>query len=117
MKPPSKRGGARPGSGPKPNIERLKEEARAAGIKIGEAQFWVNLAEEKALVRLQEILDTPLHEIGGRTMMTAITQVLDRALGRPKESIMHSTEDGKPLGVIVLPPTKPIDDGSSLESS
>ena len=86
------RGGARPNSGPKPSIEKLTEKA----YTIAEAKFWVDLAENKAIKRLEEILDAPVREVGAKAIISVAKEVLDRALGKPKETV-DVTSKGKAL--------------------
>lgn len=95
-------GGRREGSGRKVHIERLIQEKVADQFKIKEAQFWVNLAEKYAVPRLQEILTSPLDVVGGKTLLGAVKETLDRAMGKPKESIDHTT-NGKDLPMPILP--------------
>lgn len=86
------RGGARPNSGPKPSIEKLIDKA----YTIAEAKFWVELAENKAIKRIEEILDSPIQKVGAKAVISVAKEVLDRALGKPKESV-DLTSGGKTL--------------------
>lgn len=95
-------GGKRENSGRKLNVDRLVEAKLAEGIKIGEAKFWVDLAESHAVPRLREILAAPLGTISDKTLLSAVRETLDRALGKPKESIDHTT-NGKDLPTPILP--------------
>lgn len=95
-------GGKRENSGRKLNVDRLVEAKLAEGIKIGEAKFWVDLAENHAVPRLREILAAPLGSISDKTLLSAVRETLDRALGKPKESIDHTT-NGKDLPTPILP--------------
>lgn len=101
-----KNNGSKPGDnrggGPKPNIERLVANAKEEGYKIAKAEFWVKLAEEKGVPRLIEILEAPLGTISDKTLLAAVKEVLDRAMGKPKESIDHTT-NGKELPTPILP--------------
>lgn len=77
------RNGSKPGEnnggGRKPSIEKLKAEV----IDIAMAEFWIKLAREKAIPKLQALLECGKSE----TEMKAAKEILDRALGRPKESM------------------------------
>lgn len=90
------RGGARPNSGPKISIEKLAEKAYDKAYSIAEAKFWVDLAEDKAVNRLIEILEKPIREVGAKAIISVAKEVLDRALGKPKESV-DVTSKGKAL--------------------
>lgn len=96
-KPKKGWGGARNNSGPKVNIERLVEAAKAEGYEIAKAEFWVKLAQEKAVPRLLEILDSPMDVVGGKTLMSAVVTTIDRALGKPKETHELMGKNGGPI--------------------
>lgn len=98
------------GQGRKPSAAKLREEA----YEIMKAEFWVRLAQEKALPRLVKILENPDDSVAFK----AAKEILDRSLGKPKESIDHTT-NGKDLPMPILsamreekpenvPPTNPI---------
>lgn len=101
------RGGHRPGSGRKPDLESARKAGIVEGYAIARTEFWLDLAQNKALPRLQEILDSPLDVIGGKTLMTAVVAVIDRALGKPKESHELTGKDGGPLQVLAIEYQKP----------
>jgi hypothetical protein len=84
---PKQNGGARPGSGRKPSLELLKNEAK----KLAYAEFWVELAENKAIPRLKRMMDNPSDEIAWKPTK----EVLDRAFGKPRESVEHTGKDGE----------------------
>jgi len=107
---PGAKPGTNNGGGRKPSAEKLKEEA----YEIMKAEFWVRLAQEKALPRLVKILENPDDSVAFK----AAKEILDRSLGKPKESIDHTT-NGKDLPMPILsamreekpdnvPPTNPI---------
>lgn len=89
-------GGARPNSGPKPSIAKLTERLTEKAYTIAEAKFWVDLAENKAVKRMEEILDSPIQKVGAKAIISVAKEVLDRALGKPKESV-DVTSGGKAL--------------------
>ncbi len=106
-----KNGGVRARSGRKPFIDKLTGKEKEKVWKLTEARFWVEIAEEKAMVRLNEILDAPLAQVGSKALLTAVKEVLDRALGKPKES--HRFVDGegndREVGVLMYPSKKDVD--------
>lgn len=91
-------GGARPGAGRKVSIDLIKDEAK----KLAMAEFWVELAENKAIPRLKSLMDNPDDEIAWK----GVKEVLDRAYGRPKESIDHTTngKDFPPTTITIVKP-------------
>ena len=92
-------GGYRPGSGWKPDLEAARKAGIAEGYRIAKTEFWLELAESKAVIRLQEILGSDLGTVGGKVLLGAIKETLDRALGRPKETHEHTGKDGGPIEV------------------
>ena len=96
------RRGAKPGDnrggGRKLNIERLVSTAKEEGYKIAKAEFWVKLAEDYAVPRLLSILENGKDDVALR----ACQELLNRAMGKPKESIDHTT-NGKDLPMPILP--------------
>jgi hypothetical protein len=95
-----KRGGSRPNSGRKPSIAKLKKEA----YKIAEAEFWADLAENKAIKRLIQILDK--NKTTNPVLMKAIQEVLNRALGKPPETIDLSNKGKAFKGPLVYLPAR-----------
>lgn len=83
-----KNGGARPGSGRKSMAKKLDEltkDGQAKVYAIMEADFWVRMANDKAAPRLAGILDSK--DSKDENVIAAAKEVLNRALGKSKESI------------------------------
>jgi len=93
----NRRGGARPNSGPKTPLEVLEKRAIDEGLKIGEAKFWMNLAENKAIPKLEQLLESS----DDKAAFKAVKEVLDRALGKPKEIVEHSGKVGLSLADLI----------------
>lgn len=90
-------GGKRKDSGRKIKAKILDEltlEGQKRVYRILEADFWVRLANDKALPRLEAILDDP--EANSESLRFAIKEVNDRAFGKPKESL-DLTSRGKSI--------------------
>ncbi len=81
--------GSNNGGGRKASIEKIRDEIRKQTI----AEFWVNLAETEAIPRLTQMLDSPFGDVAWK----AIKEVMDRAYGKPKESV-DLTSKGKRIG-------------------
>lgn len=92
-KPKKTWGGKRENSGPKTPYAVLKERARLEGIDIGRAEFWMTLARDKAIPALEDMLCSTEDSV----RFKAAKEVLDRALGKPKETHEISGKDGTPI--------------------
>ena len=97
-----KNGGARPGAGRKAFVDKLTTVEKAQLYSITQAEYWVRVANDKAIKRLEEILDNPKEN--KEILMKAIKEVLDRALGKPKEHIDHTTKDEAITGITYIIP-------------
>lgn len=97
-----KKNGCKPGEnrggGWKTPMEKVRAQAKEEAFEIMKAEFWVRLAQEKALPRLVKILENPDDSVAFK----AAKEILDRSLGKPKESIDHTT-NGKDLPTPILP--------------
>lgn len=85
-------GGYRPNSGRKPSIEKIRAEI----YDISKAEFWCKLANDKAVIRLQQMLDNPDDSVAFK----AVKEILDRTLGKPRESIDHTTK-GESMNTVI----------------
>lgn len=70
-------------------------------IKTNMATLEARKHAEKAIARLVEALDTENHE----TRIRAANSLLDRAYGKPKESVEMTGEDGGPIETRAISPT------------
>lgn len=71
--------------GRKANIEKLIE-SRVEDLRdITRVEFWARMAKDKAVVRLEGILDST--EAKDETVLAAVKEVLNRALGKSKEFV------------------------------
>jgi len=101
---PSKQGngggtGNRENVGRKTNIEKLVQSRVEEVRDITRLEFWAKMAKTKAVVRLEGILDSP--DSKDEVVLAAVKEVLNRALGRSKEFIDHTT-NGKDLPTPIL---------------
>ena len=76
-------GGKRPGSGRKLKRETLLKEAKKEVRDIATLEFWAELAKDEALPVLRANMALGI----GDTALRAAIHVIDRALGRTKESV------------------------------
>lgn len=78
-------GGPRAGSGRKIKRERLLEKAKEEVKDIASIEFWAMMAKNKAIPRLEGILNST--EAKDETVLAAVKEVLNRALGKSKEFV------------------------------
>ena len=83
------RGGARPGAGRKPG------KVSAAKRELSE------MAKEHAEMALRTLAQIAQSGEGEAARVSAATAILDRAYGKPPQSLEHSGKDGAPL----MPPS------------
>jgi hypothetical protein len=86
-------GGHREGSGRKTKagkLDELSKEGQKRVYSIMEADFWVKMANDHAAPRLERILTSG--ESKDENVIAAAKEVLNRALGKSKESV-HMTGD------------------------
>jgi hypothetical protein len=81
--------GSNRGGGRRPSIEKLKAKA----YSIATAEFWADLAQDKGIQRLLAILNFETDKPND-TQLRAVQEVLNRALGKPKESHEFTCKDG-----------------------
>lgn len=94
--------GSNNGGGRRPSIEKIRAEI----YDISKAEFWCKLANDKAVVRLEKMLDNPDDAVAFK----AIKEILDRTLGKPRESIDHTTKGESMNTVISVNYLTPSDD-------
>lgn len=83
------RGGARPGAGRKPGkVSAAKRELS-------------DMAKEHAAMALQTLANIAQSGEGEAARVSAANAILDRAYGKPPQSLEHSGKDGVPL----MPPS------------
>lgn len=88
-------GGKRKNAGRKVNVELAKEIAFKEGYDVAKSEFWVKLANEKAVAVLIANMDMTFGDMAVKSALA----VLDRALGRPKEKHEVTGEGGGPLKI------------------
>ena len=82
-------GGFRPTSGRKPELKKLIDAKIEHDLEMLKAEFWANLAKERGIPRLIDILKK--EPTKSPNLLRAIQEVLNRALGKPTEK-MEITE-------------------------
>lgn len=89
-----KKNGCKPGEnrggGWKTPMEKVRAQAKAELVDIAKAEFWVALAQDKAVPRLTKMLDNPDDAVAFK----AVKEIIDRTLGKPKESVEIFGKEG-----------------------
>ncbi len=107
----SNRGGARPGAGRKPNKERAR--IKRMINKISKHGLGREVLNGKKTARI-EILLTALFREGVKGNVSAIREYFDRQLGKSKERVELSNEEGKVFNINI---STVEDDGDKLETN
>lgn len=88
-------GGARPNSGTKPFVDTLANPE----VKMRIAQKFLEMSERLAIPYLEGVANGTI-EVDAATRFKVNQEILNRALGKPRESMELSGRDGGPIQTV-----------------
>lgn len=103
LKIKGRHGGPRPNSGRKPGTKDRATPDQKAAIS--------DLAKQHAPMALQQLVDIARNGNTDSARVAACNSILDRAYGKPSQSVMHGNPDGTPLAWPALTVTLVESDG------
>lgn len=88
-------GGARPGSGKKPFVDKLTKLEQAELKEMAKAEFWAEAFKDLAVPFVFQLVQD--QDAGKGERLKAAELIINRFLGKPKERHEHSGPDGEAI--------------------
>lgn len=90
-----KHGGKREGAGHKFYVDKLTKEEQAALKEMAKAEYWLQACQDIAVPFVFQLVQD--QEAGKSDRLKAAQEIINRALGKPKERHEHSGPDGEAI--------------------
>jgi len=85
-------GGLRPGAGKKPFVEKLTKEEQQELKEMAKAEYWLKACQDIAVPFVFNLVQD--ESAGKSDRLKAAQEIINRALGKPKERHEHSGPNG-----------------------
>lgn len=89
------KGGARPNTGPKPFVDKLTKIEKKELKDIAKAEYWMEACRDIAIPFIFELVED--QDAGKSDRLKAAQEIINRALGKPKERHELSGPDGEAI--------------------